>query len=606
MLETIRAFAAEQLAASDEGEVLRERHALSLLAALEQHGPFLGLRTLPAPVMGWLDGEHNDMRAALDWGLAAPARSEIALRMAVGLAPHWNARGFLSEGRRWLEAALDAGREAQAAIRGDALLAASNLAWFQTDYIAARAHAEAGLRLKREERDDLGVAYALDFLSVAETMLGHFEKGRACSEESVGLFRSLNHKHGLLASLNDLAMVARLQRDHSAASATATEQLALAREDGNRRSFAFALRQLGRIAAEQGKLEQARRFLEESLAEYRQEADKSQIGGTLTDLGHVMLASGDSATSRACAEEAYALFRTLGATASVSAASLLLGHVERTEGKPAQSAMYYAKSIEQFVAADSRRHAIFGVAGIAGCALALGWRAKATRLLAVTRGLPDTRGLIVDPTAPATYKRDTATARAVLGEEGFAVAWTAGEALSWDEAFAEALTLAKELQESGDVGRHAPTAAVVPGPAISYPDGLSAREVEVLCLIAAGKSTREIAEELTIAEGTVERHVTNLYGKMGVRNRAEATSYAHANGLVAAAAVPNGLSAREVEVLRLIALGKSNREIATQLVISENTVFQHVRSILNKTGCANRTEAAVYAHAHGLADSHTP
>jgi DNA-binding NarL/FixJ family response regulator len=49
-----------------------------------------------------------------------------------------------------------------------------------------------------------------------------------------------------------------------------------------------------------------------------------------------------------------------------------------------------------------------------------------------------------------------------------------------------------------------------------------------------------------------------------------------------------------------VAAGKSNREVAEQLVISVNTVFQHMRSILNKTGCANRTEAAAYALRHGL------
>jgi pimeloyl-ACP methyl ester carboxylesterase/DNA-binding CsgD family transcriptional regulator len=60
------------------------------------------------------------------------------------------------------------------------------------------------------------------------------------------------------------------------------------------------------------------------------------------------------------------------------------------------------------------------------------------------------------------------------------------------------------------------------------------------------------------------------------------------------------LTARENEVLRLIAEGKSNREIADTLVISINTVTNHVKSILGKTGAANRTEAAAYAHRHGL------
>jgi pimeloyl-ACP methyl ester carboxylesterase/DNA-binding CsgD family transcriptional regulator len=63
---------------------------------------------------------------------------------------------------------------------------------------------------------------------------------------------------------------------------------------------------------------------------------------------------------------------------------------------------------------------------------------------------------------------------------------------------------------------------------------------------------------------------------------------------------PNSLTSRELEVLQLIAQGKSNREIADQLVISINTVTNHVKSILGKTGAANRTEAAAYAHRHHL------
>jgi DNA-binding NarL/FixJ family response regulator len=63
---------------------------------------------------------------------------------------------------------------------------------------------------------------------------------------------------------------------------------------------------------------------------------------------------------------------------------------------------------------------------------------------------------------------------------------------------------------------------------------------------------------------------------------------------------PADLSSREVEVLRLLALGKSNRDIAAILCISLNTVATHVRNILSKTEAANRTEAAAYALRHGL------
>ena len=64
--------------------------------------------------------------------------------------------------------------------------------------------------------------------------------------------------------------------------------------------------------------------------------------------------------------------------------------------------------------------------------------------------------------------------------------------------------------------------------------------------------------------------------------------------------LPDRLSKREVEVVRLIAAGRTNREIAGELVISLNTVLRHVSNIFGKTGVANRAEAASYAHRHDL------
>jgi DNA-binding NarL/FixJ family response regulator len=64
--------------------------------------------------------------------------------------------------------------------------------------------------------------------------------------------------------------------------------------------------------------------------------------------------------------------------------------------------------------------------------------------------------------------------------------------------------------------------------------------------------------------------------------------------------LPDGLSAREVEVLVELANGCTNREIADRLFISPNTAANHVRAILQKTGSANRTEAAAYAFRHDL------
>ncbi|HKV67396.1 MAG TPA: LuxR C-terminal-related transcriptional regulator, partial [Gaiellales bacterium] len=73
-----------------------------------------------------------------------------------------------------------------------------------------------------------------------------------------------------------------------------------------------------------------------------------------------------------------------------------------------------------------------------------------------------------------------------------------------------------------------------------------------------------------------------------------------AGGLTARPSAPDGLSPRELQILRLVAKGLSNREIGERLVVSEHTAANHVRSILRKTGCANRTEAAAYAYGRGL------
>ena len=58
------------------------------------------------------------------------------------------------------------------------------------------------------------------------------------------------------------------------------------------------------------------------------------------------------------------------------------------------------------------------------------------------------------------------------------------------------------------------------------PGGLTEREVEVVRLIAQGKTNRDIAEELVLSQRTVQRHIANLYRKLNVHNRAEATAFA--------------------------------------------------------------------------------
>lgn len=116
-----------------------------------------------------------------------------------------------------------------------------------------------------------------------------------------------------------------------------------------------------------------------------------------------------------------------------------------------------------------------------------------------------------------------------------------------------------------------------------------------MLLRRGGVPEREAAAaHLEEALGIAQRH-----GLVRVAARVRAA------GLPSGSAPPqsgDGLSARERDVLRLVARGMSNREIGSALFISEHTTASHVRSILRKTDCANRTEAAAYAHRRGLAD----
>src|SRR5437867_3420492 len=65
--------------------------------------------------------------------------------------------------------------------------------------------------------------------------------------------------------------------------------------------------------------------------------------------------------------------------------------------------------------------------------------------------------------------------------------------------------------------------------------------------------------------------------------------------------LPAHLTQREVEVLKLVVQGKSNRQIAQALCLTEKTVTNHLTHIFNKTGCQNRAAAAAFALRHGLA-----
>ena len=109
-------------------------------------------------------------------------------------------------------------------------------------------------------------------------------------------------------------------------------------------------------------------------------------------------------------------------------------------------------------------------------------------------------------------------------------------------------------------------------------------------------SVEDRERAIVVLEEGIE--ITSCLGMSPLQKKASAMLDTIKSG----AALPDGLTRREAEVLRLVAAGKTNQEIAGELFIAERTAANHVSNIFAKIGCGNRVEATVYAHRHGLAD----
>ena len=152
------------------------------------------------------------------------------------------------------------------------------------------------------------------------------------------------------------------------------------------------------------------------------------------------------------------------------------------------------------------------VAGVAGDPQ------QAARLLGAAEALRERHGVAVFPAELPRLERASAPARARLSQTAFTAAWAAGRALPVERAITEALQVADDV-----------TAARGPDP--SAPHGLTPRELEVLRLVAEGRSNLEIAQTLFLSERTVENHVRHILAKLDLPSRIAAAAYAIRQGL---------------------------------------------------------------------------
>ncbi len=163
-LRVIREYAWEQLEASGEGQVMGRQHTVFFLHLAETADPHL----LGADQGVWLsrlESEHDNLRAALE-RCKTDGNAELGVRLAGQLWRFWYLRGYLHEGRRWLEDALATPTAVSPRVRARALFGAGVLAWRQGDYTSARVLHEEGLALNRQLGDRKGIADSLNNLGI--------------------------------------------------------------------------------------------------------------------------------------------------------------------------------------------------------------------------------------------------------------------------------------------------------------------------------------------------------------------------------------------------------------------------------------------------------
>jgi DNA-binding CsgD family transcriptional regulator len=231
---------------------------------------------------------------------------------------------------------------------------------------------------------------------------------------------------------------------------------------------------------------------------------------------------GDHARATDLLTRATALAQESGDRRQLAYLAWHLGDVDIATGDVGSAAARYAAALGLFLPMGNRVGIAQCLEKLAKCALIRGRLSSAARLLGSSTALFSAIGVTPPPDRdPAT---DVASLKPRLSPAEFARAWDAGWALSPAAAAAEALALAADFAaetppaSGGGLGEEIPSAAATLG--------LTPRESEVLHLLAAGLSDREIAAALSISERTAGNHVQHAMQKIGVDSRTAAAVFA--------------------------------------------------------------------------------
>jgi predicted ATPase/DNA-binding XRE family transcriptional regulator len=436
LLETIHAFSREQVIAQGEQDLFA-RHARYYRDLVVENEAALGghqqLRWITR-----LADEYENIRAALHWFLNAKAW-EDGLQFASACWRFWYVRGYLREGRQWLDRFLAGGSDASSAVRAHALFGAATLAAEQGDYQQAVTLATDSVALYRALSEWRGVASALNVCGNIAKYQGDFARATDYFTECLLLYRQVEHSAGVAVALNNLATVAMEQGEYEQAEQLQDQSLEIKRALGDQRGQAVTLVNMGDTARDQGLFARAASLAEEALALFTDLGDVRGQALAHNNLGEALGACGEQARGKTALLAGLSLFRQVSDSWGIAVALKNLGDLMCDEDVH-QAIGYYSEALTLYRQEDNQ----LGIAELFESLGHLGYRqgmyADAVRFLSAGAQLRQATGTRVPSVDARAIVHDITSLRAALEPQMYAAVWRQGMELTVSDSIIAAQT----------------------------------------------------------------------------------------------------------------------------------------------------------------------
>ena len=437
LLETLRAYAGEQLAANHEADLAYQQHA----AYYVQLAEMIELKLDGAQIGIWLpqlEIDHNNIRAALAWALET-GDMITALRLGAALSVFWDIHGHVHEGQRWLEQALATTAPVLLTVRAKALSAAGRMAHILGNHARAQMLVEQSIALYRALQDQWGVASRSMQLGGILRLQGQYEQAALFYQQSFDGFQALGDNWGLGIAHIALGNLAMNHHDYQIAQTHYERGLALQRTVGDQTWIMHVLVGLTALAFEVGEYQRAVVYSEELLALAKELGNSESMVVALTALGRNALHQGDYARATGYLTQGFALAQELDYPPLMARVLTQQGDVAFAQTDLLRASRYHRQSLQIAHQLMDNEAIASGLERLAGVASAQADAESAIRLLGAAECV---RARMVVPVSASEQSRNhqiMAAARAQLGDDAFAAAWAAGQALTLEQAVAFAL-----------------------------------------------------------------------------------------------------------------------------------------------------------------------